>query len=575
MACPASPCTGDPLRSIYVNYLPEGSCAAFDDDQASCELAWQGFGQGGVSCGWKESGSGKTECQPCNGGACDNACDAPACGDPGRIWHLGPVIGGCGWFTGDAAGCELSYESDESGNLATSCYLDGASCKACTPDAQFAGDCGNSCGGPEVACIGDPSRFVDAKNTAKGSCAAFDGLEADCAKAFLSTSGGPQSCFYKPNNDSCKACDQGAADADQCVNSCEAPACLDASKTTYIGEAPSGGCALLDADPQGCNSAYETQELGNVPLSCWHTGDACASCSADAQLAGACAQTCGAPLEVCHGAPSRTLSDPDGGCEAFDESQADCDAAFETSVIGPVSCFHKVSSTGEGKCAKCVGAAAENDCANVCEAPACSTDPAVVLYTADTGCGMFDGDPAACGVAYVEDATTYTLVSCWHDGATCTPCGSGDDCGNTCLGSGPVCTGDMGRTINTEPTHAGCTFFDAEPELCAKAYSIDGGGPVACYFSGGGGGGGGKCKPCSANAEQNGLCDDVCDAPTCADDGKVWHVATCGDSADEYLCGITYTGGDGGPDACWWNADMGSCQVCAPGSADCQESCGP
>lgn len=573
-ACPEHPCTGDPLRNIYVNYLLEATCSVFDDDQASCELAWQGFGQGPVACGWKETQAGKTQCVACNGGQCENACDAPPCSDDDRVWHLGPAIEGCGWFSGDAASCDLGYEGGDGGDLTTSCYVDGGACKPCTPAAQLEGACGNTCGGPVAACVGDFERVVDAKSTLKGNCTAFDGDEAGCGAAFLETSGGVASCYWKANNDTCKACSTALEEAGACVNECAAPGCVDDSKTVYIGEAPAGGCALLDADPATCGDAYETQGDGNAPLSCWHTGEACTTCSPDAQLSGACAQTCGPPIVVCSGAPSRALVDSEDGCELYDESPAECEAAFEDSVTGPVSCFHKVKTTGEGSCVKCIGAVAGNECNNACEAPACKTDPAVTLYTAEMGCGMFDGDPAACGAAYVEHAVTYTLVSCWHDGQTCSSCGSADECTNTCAGAAPACTGDMSRIINVNATHDGCAFFDGEPELCEKAYGMDGLGAVACYFSSGGGAGGGKCKPCAESAEKDGLCVDVCDAPACADEDKVWHVESCGDSADEYTCGLTYTGGDGATDACWWN-DAGACVVCQPGSPSCLETCGP
>ena len=587
-ACPEHVCSGDPTRTLYANYYPEAGCEAFKGDQSSCELAWEGKASGALACYWKVSTNpdAAAKCLACNAGAaasgaCANTCEAPPCaGDPDRIWYASAELGGCGFFSGDEAGCEAAWETDVSGNLALSCSYAAATgvCSACAPAAAAAGECASTCGGPAVMCPGDPGRYIVANETEEKKCSTFDEDPGGCALAFMLDGDEPQSCLYKEGGGGgpkCVSCDGSA-----CANACEAPGCADDSKGLFAGIAPEAGCGTFDGDPAACASAYETRDLGNTPVACWHDGASCRACEAADQLAGSCAETCGGPYLACGADPARTVRadlTEAGGCAAFSDDEAGCSGAFSLAGQGVASCYFKTNATGATSCKACSPSAeGSGACANSCAGLECAADASKKWFTAEVGCGLFDEDPASCGVAFQKHALNHALQTCWWDPATtsCKACSAtaaaSGQCAASCLGSLTTCAGDVERVILATETGSGtCGTFDGDAALCAKVFDLADGEPVSCYF---GGDNGTQCLPCIPEAVQAGSCSNACDAPACADETKKWYVNPCGAfDGDPAHCALAWEGGGASTTSCGYDEASGACGPCD--GAVCADTC--
>jgi hypothetical protein len=150
------------------------------------------------------------------------------------------------------------------------------------------------------------------------------------------------------------------------------------------------------------------------------------------------------------------------GCRTLGGDRAACDAAFQSSPEGPVSCWFYAST-----CLPCLyfsGGETYGGCTNACNPPQCAGAPSR-RFIGDEIAGFPDVDNACAALtsqARCEGAfeTRGGAISCYWDATTCRPCNSFDEhdgkCTNAC-DSGPRCRAHPGPpTYCTGTTQAAC-----------------------------------------------------------------------------------------------------------------------
>lgn len=257
------------------------------------------------------------------------------------------LVPGCASLT--AGPCGTSYTIGSCG--AVSCAFVAGACQACSPSAQEAGLCINTCRqGPTPVCPGDSGRtFVGYGDSA--GCAGV-GTAGACATSFqIDGDGRPVSCTWTGS-----ACETATGSANVC------PVC---AGQAALALADTGGCGAYDGtDALTCEARFAFPPASPVERSCFWDGDAtCQACSAFLQDVGECSNACA----TCPGDPSRQFVGGPGlaSCGQIGDENV-CNDAFHLS-----GCGYYASCYWDAATAECRGCGPNNEkigaCTNACD----------------------------------------------------------------------------------------------------------------------------------------------------------------------------------------------------------------
>lgn len=454
--------------------------------------------------------------------------------------------------------------------------------------------CADACKGNDPTCD-DPNRTQYASPDL-GGCSAFSSSISDCLAGYQDDpgskiAGAVTTCYYDSSIGTCLACDEGAADAGQCGNTCsgdaEIPECLNPDRTVFLWGNGIGACQTFSGDPAACETAYHMDGAGNP--------SACTSAFGGCQGTGAGGGTSTAlndciPTPVCEGDPARTLyaGGPNGGACGNINDESDCNLAFHTTSDGDVAPC--VWAGPNGGCLGCGGNNGGN-CINTCVdgIPVCENDPDLVfVQSLNDPCGGLDNDPVACMNAFVFDQGSGQLTSCYYGMGGMGECGactsapeSAGQCTNSCAGTfePPTCAGDDTRTTYVfGGGNYACHVFDGDPANCEAAYHWDSGNgePASCHYESG------SCFGCGGNQQQSGQCSNTCNpTPECeGDPDRTLFVGgpnetACGSVGSEAECNEAYhLSGNGDAASCYWDSGNNQCYGCASNDgSNCINTC--
>ncbi len=478
--CSVAPgCAQDPGLTLFAGGPGTAACHQFDDNPASCNLAYHQGGNGLVASCFPT-----IECEPCGRGG--EGATAPAGG-------------------GAAAGGGAGIPSD--GDPTDFCI--------------------NTCV-PAPPCTLDPTRtFVGGPNTS--ACRQFDGDPTGCAGAYAASSNGAVSCFYDAEEETCEGCGPNNA-GDQCTNSCvPPPACVGAPGRTVLvtGSGLSGqSCQQFDGDQTSCDQAFHISR--GQPASCYFSNDSCNGCGLNQENQGNCVNAC-RPTPTCASVPARSFAGGPGTsqCGQFESNQSACELAFAVDNNGDITSCH--FDSGDGSCREC-SAEPEGDglCQNTCVPPPPCLDASRTVFVGrpgSNGCNRFDNDQPGCAQAYVEDQD-FGATPCWYDEdeddcRTCDPEDVNEGrCTNTCQNI--ICSNQPSRT-----TFGECDDFDGDAATCAQAFQLDGDGrPVSCLTIP-------VCNGCGLENQADGACSNTCFEGPDDPDRPTTETALCDDGTDD------------------------------------------